>query len=395
MGDMDVRAWTAQPRFLLFLLVQAVVAFSCLAAIVGLRFVRRGAARFWIGPAVVALSVLPGVVAVGGTLLAYRDVISATALVGAGSSAALAAGATESLIPLLLGTFSVGGLSLCALLVVAAGSSRFDESAPAGGATWGPLLAPVMIVLGFVPMLAATGLANHGGVGALDAAGTTRWWRLLAGGTVASLLALVGLAAMTALRAPRTRASLAAKLLPPLSLVASAFAAAVFCIATFSSMARLAAHATREPEVAEPSPAATVEPVPAAAPEPEPEPPAVTEATPRPTTRPRPAATRPPRAPEAPRSVRVGGSIPEPRKLKNVAPFYPAAAKQARVQGVVILECTIGVDGRVEDVKVLRSVPLLDAAAVDAVRQWVYTPTLLNGVPVPVIMTVTVNFKLS
>ncbi len=61
----------------------------------------------------------------------------------------------------------------------------------------------------------------------------------------------------------------------------------------------------------------------------------------------------------------------------------------------MILECTIGVDGRVEDVKVLRSVPLLDAAAVDAVRQWVYTPTLLNGVPVPVIMTVTVNFKLS
>jgi len=65
------------------------------------------------------------------------------------------------------------------------------------------------------------------------------------------------------------------------------------------------------------------------------------------------------------------------------------------VQGVVILECTISPQGRVNDVKILRGIPLLDQAAVEAVRQWVYTPTLLNGVPVPVIMTVTVNFKLS
>jgi len=70
-------------------------------------------------------------------------------------------------------------------------------------------------------------------------------------------------------------------------------------------------------------------------------------------------------------------------------------AKQARVQGVVILECTISPQGKVSDVKVLRGIPLLDQAAIDAVKQWVYTPTLLNGVPVPVIMTVTVNFKLS
>ena len=63
--------------------------------------------------------------------------------------------------------------------------------------------------------------------------------------------------------------------------------------------------------------------------------------------------------------------------------------------GVVILECTISPQGKVTDVKVLRGIPLLDQAAIDAVKQWVYTPTLLNGVPVPVIMTVTVNFKLS
>ena len=97
---------------------------------------------------------------------------------------------------------------------------------------------------------------------------------------------------------------------------------------------------------------------------------------------------------QAPAS-RVGGQIKEPRKLKDVRPRYPEEAKQARVQGVVILECTISPKGQVTDVKVLRGVPLLDAAAVEAVRQWEYTPTLLNGVPVPVIMTVTVNFRLN
>jgi len=102
-----------------------------------------------------------------------------------------------------------------------------------------------------------------------------------------------------------------------------------------------------------------------------------------------------PDAPPPPQAVRVGGQIKEPKKLKNVNPSYPDIAKQARVQGVVILECTISPQGKVTDVKVLRGIPLLDAAAIEAVKQWVYSPTLLNGVPVPVIMTVTVNFRLS
>lgn len=93
--------------------------------------------------------------------------------------------------------------------------------------------------------------------------------------------------------------------------------------------------------------------------------------------------------------LRVGAQVPEPRKLKNVPPDYPEVAKQARVQGVVILEAVISPDGDVAEVKVLRGIPLLDAAAIEAVRQWRYTPTYLNGVAVPVIMTVTVNFKLS
>ena len=69
-------------------------------------------------------------------------------------------------------------------------------------------------------------------------------------------------------------------------------------------------------------------------------------------------------------------------------------AQQARVQGVVILEARIEADGTVSSARVLRSIPLLDQAAIDAVRQWEFTPTLLNGVPIPVIMTTTVNFRL-
>jgi periplasmic protein TonB len=92
--------------------------------------------------------------------------------------------------------------------------------------------------------------------------------------------------------------------------------------------------------------------------------------------------------------VRVGGNIKEPKKLRNIPPVYPDVAKQARVQGVVVLEATIDTSGRVDNVRVLRGIPLLNEAAVDAVKKWVYSPTMLNGTPVPVIMTVTVNFTL-
>ena len=103
----------------------------------------------------------------------------------------------------------------------------------------------------------------------------------------------------------------------------------------------------------------------------------------------------PPPPPPPPEPVRVGGNIQPPTKTRDVPPQYPPVAQAARVQGVVILEAIIGPTGRVTEVTVLRSVPLLDEAAITAVKQWEYTPTLLNGVPVPVIMTVTVNFQLS
>lgn len=102
-----------------------------------------------------------------------------------------------------------------------------------------------------------------------------------------------------------------------------------------------------------------------------------------------------PAAPPPPvRPVRVGEGITEPRKVKHVPPHYPDLARRGRLSGHVVVEALIGPDGRVHDVTVLRSIPILDEAATAAVRQWVYTPTRLNGVPVPVLMTVTVRFVL-
>lgn len=92
--------------------------------------------------------------------------------------------------------------------------------------------------------------------------------------------------------------------------------------------------------------------------------------------------------------VRVGGAIRQPRQVSRVAPVYPPAAKDANVQGVVILELVIGTDGTVTQATVLRSIPLLDQAALDAAAQWRYEPTLLNGAPVEVIMVATINFTL-
>jgi protein TonB len=92
--------------------------------------------------------------------------------------------------------------------------------------------------------------------------------------------------------------------------------------------------------------------------------------------------------------IRLHSGMKEPVKTVHVAPAYPVLAQNARMQGTVILEAVIGVTGRVESVSVLRSIPLLDGAAVDAVRRWQYTPATLNDAPVPVIMTVTVTFEL-
>lgn len=93
------------------------------------------------------------------------------------------------------------------------------------------------------------------------------------------------------------------------------------------------------------------------------------------------------------RPIRIGGGMRPPTKVHHVSPEYPAEALAAGISGVVIVEATIDPDGAVSDVQLVRRVDGLDDAAIAAVRQWRYTPTLLNGEPVPVIMTVTVNFQ--
>jgi protein TonB len=90
--------------------------------------------------------------------------------------------------------------------------------------------------------------------------------------------------------------------------------------------------------------------------------------------------------------IRVGGGIPPPRKIHHVTPAMPEEAVKAGIQGIVIVEITVAEDGSVQNPRVLRSIPMLDQAALNAVGQWRYEPPLLNGQPVPVILTVTVPF---
>ena len=93
-------------------------------------------------------------------------------------------------------------------------------------------------------------------------------------------------------------------------------------------------------------------------------------------------------------AVRVGANLQPPRKIKDVKPVYPAGVLPSRTQGSVVIDVTIGPDGKVTNVKVIHSVPALDQAAIDAARQWEYTPSMVNGVAVAVIMTVVVNFAM-
>ena len=99
------------------------------------------------------------------------------------------------------------------------------------------------------------------------------------------------------------------------------------------------------------------------------------------------------RAKLAKTAVRVGGAIHSPKKIKDVAPVYPAIAKSNRIGGTVEVELTVGPDGKVVATRVLKSVPVLNQAALDAVEQWEYTPTRVKGVAVPVILNVAINFK--
>ena len=96
----------------------------------------------------------------------------------------------------------------------------------------------------------------------------------------------------------------------------------------------------------------------------------------------------------APEPIPIVGNIRPPQKVTHVNPVYPAIAANARIQGNVKLQAVIDAEGRVSNITVIKSITVLDRAAIEAVQQWRYQPTFLNGRAVPVIMTVEVEFRL-
>ncbi len=93
--------------------------------------------------------------------------------------------------------------------------------------------------------------------------------------------------------------------------------------------------------------------------------------------------------------MRVGGNVQQANLIRQPKPLYPPLAKAARVQGTVKFQATISKEGTIQNLQLLSGPPLLVQAAMQAVKQWVYKPTLLNGEPVEVITTIDVNFTLS
>jgi protein TonB len=99
--------------------------------------------------------------------------------------------------------------------------------------------------------------------------------------------------------------------------------------------------------------------------------------------------------PATPQRIRVGGQVQAANLIRKVTPVYPPLAKQARIQGTVRFTAIIGKDGTIQNLQLVTGHPLLVQAAQDAVKQWVYKPTLLNGEPVEVVTQIDVNFTLS
>jgi protein TonB len=99
--------------------------------------------------------------------------------------------------------------------------------------------------------------------------------------------------------------------------------------------------------------------------------------------------------PLTPQRIRVGGNVQQAKLVRQPKPIYPPLAKQARIQGVVRFTAIIGKDGTIQNLQLVTGHPLLVPSAQEAVKQWVYQPTLLNGEPVEVITQIDVNFTLS
>jgi len=99
-----------------------------------------------------------------------------------------------------------------------------------------------------------------------------------------------------------------------------------------------------------------------------------------------------PQAPQGPVRIRVGGALKPPQLVSSVMPVYPSMARETGIEGDVVVDTTIDASGKVTTMKVLSGPPVLRQAALDALRQWKYAPSMLNGQPIPVEMTVTIKF---
>jgi TonB family protein len=358
------------------LFILAALAAGGLAGVValGLRFARRGEARFWLAPAYLALALVPLACGSGLTARAVRRTGEDLARFGGGEQAARA-GVAEAVLPLLAGALATLGLAGFVLLLLVLGRRRDEAPAPPEARdvvrpTAAGLLGLLSLVLALGVFVAARALVAKAPY-AVGLAGALSW---SAAGFALVLLVAAFPLALAAPRGPAPRASRLLALALPVVVATGSLAAAGVAVAFVRSGLDALAPPPIPPAALESN--APVPPTP-----------------PPPSDPPRAAEREAPIARPAKRT-RVGIDVGEPRKLVHVPPTYPPEALRARVQGTVILECTIGPDGRVTGVEVKRGAPLLDGAAREAVRQWVYEPTRLNGVPVPVVMTVTVNFEL-
>lgn len=177
-----------------------------------LRFQRRGSARFWAAPAIVALALLPPVVAAGVTAVAFRTTLGAVALTGSGGIAALAAGSAESLVLLLVGLASAALLAFAGVLITSIGSSRVRD-----GESRGNMALPLTSLgaVGFSAWLVVLVARFVDAVNAdlRDPEVILTRWRLAIAGSIGLALLLLVLAIVTAVRAPRGASKLGANLI--------------------------------------------------------------------------------------------------------------------------------------------------------------------------------------
>jgi protein TonB len=114
-----------------------------------------------------------------------------------------------------------------------------------------------------------------------------------------------------------------------------------------------------------------------------------------PTAAPPPPPVKEAPKPQVPKQIRVGGNVQAAKLISQPRPTYPPLARQARIQGTVRFNAVIGRDGTIQNLTLVSGHPLLVPSATEAVRQWRYQPTLLNGEPVEVVTVIDVNFTLS